>query len=76
MNDKLTLREKLEQLANGELQVLMQEHIDWENDKFVPEDALLRQLAKSHFGVDYAMQMDRVASEVFRVYALRAAGMK
>lgn len=76
MNENVTLREALERLPNKELEALMQEQIDWEVNGFVPELTQLRQLAKNHFGVDNVMQMDRVASEAFRVYALRAAGMR
>lgn len=79
MNENVTLREALERLPNKELEALMQEQIDLEVNGFVPELTQLtqlRQLAKNHFGVDNVMQMDRVASEAFRVYALRAAGMR
>ena len=72
----MTLREALEQLSDVSLQVSMQEHIDWEKNRSVPDDAHLRAYAKTHIGVDNAMQMDRVAAEAFRVYALRAAGMR
>jgi hypothetical protein len=72
----MTLREALEQLSDVSLQVIMQEHIDWEKNLSVPDDAHLRAYAKAHLDVDNVMQMDRVASEAFRVYALRAAGMR
>ena len=72
----MTLREKLEKLTNEELQVLMQEHIDWEANKFVPEDAQLRAVSKEHYSDNALLMLDRVASEAFCVYALRAAGMR
>ena len=71
----MTLREALEQLPDAGLEVLMMEQIEWESIGMVPDDAQLRKYAKTHFDVDNAMQMDRVAFEAFRVYALRAAGM-
>ena len=72
----MSLRQALEQLSNDELEVIMEEHMNWEETKSVPDGAQLRQLAIAHFSVDNAMEMDRVASEAFRVYALRAAGMR
>jgi hypothetical protein len=72
----MTLREKLEQLTNEELKSIMQEHIDWEANNFVPEDAQLRALSKEHYSDDALLMLDHVASEAFRVYALRAAGMR
>jgi hypothetical protein len=72
----MTLREALEKLSDEDLEVIMQEHIDWEEDKSVPDDAELRKLAKIYLQVANALQMDRVASETFRVYALRAARMR
>lgn len=73
---EITLREALEKLTYEELEALMEEQINWEKNGFVPEDAQLRQLAKTHLEVDNVMQIDRVAFETFRVYALRAAGMR
>jgi hypothetical protein len=72
----MTLREALEQLSNKDLEIIMLEHIDWEKNQSVPDHAHLRAYAMTHFGVDNISQMDRVASEAFRVYALRAAGMR
>jgi hypothetical protein len=72
----MTLREALEKLSDEDLEILMQEHIDWEENQFVPDHTELRKYAKVHLGVDNTLQMDRVASEAFRVYALRAAGMR
>ncbi len=75
MNESLTLREALEQFTNEELEVIMQEQVDSEITKTIPEQAELRKLAIKYLGCDFVIQMDRVASEAFRVYALRAAGM-
>lgn len=72
----MTLRETLEKLSDEELEDLMQEHIDWETNKFIPVEAQLRAIAKSFWGDDTILLVDRVAMEVFRVYALRAAGMR
>jgi hypothetical protein len=72
----MTLREALEQLPNDELEAIMQDHIDWEESMSVPLNAQLRKFAIAHLSVDNTMQMDRVACEVFRVYALRAAGLR
>ena len=71
----MTLREALEELSDVALQVIMQEQIDWEENRSVPSDAQLRVYAKAYLGVANSLQMDRVAAEAFRVYALRAAGM-
>ena len=72
----MTLRETLEKLSNEELEVIMQEHIDWESSGSIPSNAQIRAIALSHYGKDNVMEMDRVAMEAFRVYALRAAGMR
>lgn len=76
MNKDLTLRETLEQMSGDELMIIMQEHIDWEASGSVQNDSQLRAISLQQYGRDNAIEMDRVAFETFRVYALRAAGMR
>jgi hypothetical protein len=72
----MTLREALERLSDDELEVIMQEHIDWDETKYLAHGSQIEAIAKQYWGNDPILVCDRVANETFRVYALRAAGLR
>lgn len=67
----MTLREYLSGISDIDLEYLMREHLSWEKDGSLSMNARLRQLTKDYYQDDDSSMIDRVAFEVYRIYALR-----